>query len=473
MYKLQKMTSFAENPGETILEVPEGLSASSLLDDYDDHDFGDYHPPSFDQEGHDGVIDDAGGDTLSEQDGEPSDGYFSVLPDELVQTIFRKLPIKDYILFSNTCTRMHDLSLDNQTWASVADGFVAAGYVPTREFCVNTWKAQKENRLMIERERRRKQLKKRKKNFARCVFYCSGFSIFHEILLPIALLIMFILIALKGDGRLDIGWGKVLIPFYPIIFFYTARIPAYLWVANCSPIYADEAASIEAKWAANTLGQLTKIGFAHYLRDGWFDPLSYAAFLIAGLVSLVLLTIQVASGGQAMMWTAVFSCFAAVGVFAIVMLVGLDETGEENACSDEDNLMIRAPALFPLIGFIISCIVIGLRLDDIISPTTDWNVVFTPIYITMGLMVVMPIIFCVINEFCIFAPDYELWILVAVLLAIIVAIPGYIFLPILASKLNGYSDPSNVRAFIPIFIQWALAEVAVIGGWCFRKCEVF
>lgn len=85
------------------------MSASSLLDDYDDHDFGDYHPPSFDQEGHDGVIDDAGGDTLSEQDGEPSDGYFSVLPDELVQAIFQKLPIKDYILFSNTCTRMHDV----------------------------------------------------------------------------------------------------------------------------------------------------------------------------------------------------------------------------------------------------------------------------------------------------------------------------------------------------------------------------
>ena len=134
MSKTKPLTtsSYGGSLGETILEVPEEvcflkievffidffssfffvyvcvcfqLTTSSLLDDYDDHGNEEYS--GYGRDEHNTVIDDSEGDP--EHDYEAADGYFSLLPDELVQVILKELPIRDYLLFSNTCTRLRNV----------------------------------------------------------------------------------------------------------------------------------------------------------------------------------------------------------------------------------------------------------------------------------------------------------------------------------------------------------------------------
>ena len=337
----------------------------------------------------------------------------------------------------------------------------------TREACIRALTTEKITKIQEAKAKHEKIVKKRKKDCWLGFFYFSGFSIVHEVLLTIDLLVMFILISLKADDVLDCGWGIVMIPIYPIIFFFVLRVVAYLLVANCSDLYPDEISELDNKYAPTAIANLPRIGYAHYLSDGCYDPIVYSLFLLAGLASLILLTIQVISEGQAMMWIAVFSCFAVVGIFAVMLLLGLDDT----CFFDEEDACIRAPALLPLLGFIASCFVVGLRLDEIISPVTDWNVVFVPIYITLGLIVVVPILFFFGNDclLIVMGDGISVWLAVALFSLVLLTIPGCVFLALLASKLNGNSDYTNVTTFIPIYVQWSLAFVSVFVGWCIRK----
>ena len=70
--------------------------------DYDtEHDSQIYHAPE--------IEDDSETERLLDTD-EP-DGIFSLLPDELVRSIFKKLDMKSYLRLSFTCSRLYNVCI--------------------------------------------------------------------------------------------------------------------------------------------------------------------------------------------------------------------------------------------------------------------------------------------------------------------------------------------------------------------------
>ena len=47
----------------------------------------------------------------NEQQGLGADGLFSMLPDELVQYVFKKLDMKSYLYLSFTCSRLYEVCI--------------------------------------------------------------------------------------------------------------------------------------------------------------------------------------------------------------------------------------------------------------------------------------------------------------------------------------------------------------------------
>ena len=72
-----------------------------MMEDYAEHESQIYHPPE--------IEDDSESEWQYNSD-EP-DGLFSMLPDELVQSIFQRLDMRSYLLLSLTCRRLYNVCI--------------------------------------------------------------------------------------------------------------------------------------------------------------------------------------------------------------------------------------------------------------------------------------------------------------------------------------------------------------------------
>ena len=107
-------------------------------------------------------------------------------------------------------------------------------------------------------------------------------------------------------------------------------------------------------------------------------------------------------------------------------------------------------------------------MDDFISPEASWQVIFTPLYITLGSMFVVPLLHGIIDNIAEWSEAAPIWIILSFIFAFVICAPVVAFLAILGQTLDGDRDFSTVHLFIPFFVQFSVAALGMGVATFFR-----
>lgn len=318
----------------------------------------------------------------------------------------------------------------------------------------------------LRREARAREYARREKQKRRegKLLLFSGFSVCHELFTAIMLLLQVVLVALKLDNRVAGPWGAVLIPVWILTFFFVLR-PAVLQFIECfGVIDAEDRLATEEQDTSVILSYLPVHGIADDIENG-HNKFMYWPMVIFTFLGIVLLGIKVTLAPSGLSWVAGFSMFAIVGIIGLIADLIWDEPIWTN-----DNYLDRIPPILPLIGFVVSCIVLGRRLDGGISLAVSWHCVLAPMYITLAALPVVSIIVAVLSE-CSFESHVDndiLWYIMAPVSLLFLTAPGTTFLGLLGSVLDGTIDLTFVQVFIPVIVLSTLLPVACVA-WGFLR----
>jgi len=428
-----------------VIELTTDAERSSLLSFIDDSDDDNaYKPPTF-----------SPSPSESPDEFDDSDGYFSLLPDELCQQILVNLDVRSYLAMACTCTRMHNLCRDEKTFEPVAsscDSTRLAGLVHRpRTMVIQALKADKLQKLLDESVKVKKEARERmmwRGDIEAFLVYIFGISLVHELFAPIMLLLLSIMVPLKLDHAIDVTWGTAFFPLIIFTFFFLSRPLYMLYVWAFGAVDQDDLIE-DDHWAGVAIGYFSRLTFVD--EDEPRNIISYLAFAISGALASTLLMIQ--TGTQSMSWLTVMIVFAIWGLSALVMNFIF---GEDSPTGGSDMNRFRIPAVLPLLSFVVGCLVIGCRICGYISEGTNWNTIFIPMYVALGLAVIMPLMMPCIHD------DGIYGVFIAVVIGILVDIPLYVFLSLLASVLNGNSDLRFITLFIPIIVQFGVGFLVLL-----------
>ena len=331
------------------------------------------------------------------------------------------------------------------------DLMMPPGEPRNRESCIAAMNTAKVKELLRRhiREQEKMSDKDELKDYGReDLLRAFGFCALHEIFMLVALLLTFILVALRADKKLNCNWDLVLIPLlYPLIIF-VARPVLFFLMENCTLMNTASLTRREEGWSPNVIGSLPHKAFT--LPSGRKEAVMYFTFIASGVFAFLLFYIKMSTESPLLPWTVIFSFVALDGIMALAMTVFFRKTCffSRKQCGK------RSPAVIPLISFIVTCFFIGLRMDDVISPGTDWNLVFLPLYFTMASMAVIPILYFANSRlFSTFNKKGGTWGAIGAVLLFFVDAPGFAFLVGVANLLNGNADTNHVLLFTPIFVQ--------------------
>ena len=317
-----------------------------------------------------------------------------------------------------------------------------------------------------ERERRRRreeQRRKQGKREERLVLF-SGFSVWYELPTALALLLQVVLIALKLDNRITGPWGAVLIPLWVLTFFFVLK-PLVLQLVHWFGVAdTEDMLEVENLNTSAVLGYLPKHGITDDIENE-HNMFFYWPLVVFTLVGIILLGVKVVFAPAGLSWIAGFSMFAIVGIIGVFADLIWDEPIWAN-----DNYLDRVPLLVPLIGLVVSCIILGRRLDGGISLATSWHCVLAPMYIAFAALPVASLVVAIASEcsFDLHVDNDVFWHIFTPVSLLLITAPGVTFLGLLGSVLDGTIDLTFVQVFVPVIVQFALLPVLSVA-WNFLR----
>ena len=387
--------------------------------------------------------------------------FFESVPDEVVYNVFEFLNPTELIAMQGVDKRFAGVSKDVTLWQKLAKGqdWEPAESSTDTQTYLNRFKDSYLKQKKEEEKARQDAREAKLQDRVDVLKHVMLFSFFNKIAEWVCLLCVIaftILASYKLDYRIDAGWEIVCIPLYIVLGVFVAA-PALLCASQCATDFED----FEGELARDD----------HMLSQSFFRLMIWRPFkdsnprtvvpfwwIIAQAVALaVLVTCKLC--GSTLLWSVVFVplyTFAATLIACFLLC--------NPACWDDDDWLDRVlwHPVFICIG--VAAGILGAQLDGLVH--LSWHVVFVPLYLALSFAAI-----ALVANFCMGCNDVSDrfmdsdWLMPATIVGFIMfVIPLFVFVPLVASMLDGTMDTTWVSLFTPIWVMDALAVIVCLGG---------
>ena len=387
--------------------------------------------------------------------------YFESVPDEVVYNVFEFLGPIDLIRMRRVDKRFAGVSEDVTLWEKLAEG---QGWKPAEgsadaQTYYDRFKSSILQQKELERQAReaahQARLQERVDVMAR-VMLCSFFNKVAEWVCLLCVIAFTVLACYKLEYRIEAGWELVCIPLYIVVGVFVAA-PAMLCAFQCATEFVD----FDAQLARDS----------HALSPSFFrlmiwrpfknsEPTTVVPFwwIIAQAVALVVL-VSCKLCGSTLLWSVAFVplyTFAATLIACFLLC--------NPACWNDDDWLDRVLWHPFFVCIAVAAGLLGAQLDGLVH--LSWHVVFVPVYLGLAFAAIA----LVVNFFmgCDGSSDRlsdSDWLMPTVMVGFIMfVIPLFVFVPIVASMLDGTTDTTWISLFTPIWVMDALAVIVCLGG---------
>lgn len=387
--------------------------------------------------------------------------YFESVPDEVVYNVFEFLSPLELIAMRSVDKRFAGVSKDVTLWQKLAkdqEWEPAEGSTDTQTY-YDRFKSSYLKQKQLEEEMRQAEheaQRQKRIDVLAHVMLCTLFNKVAEWVCLLCAVAFTILASYKLEYRIEAGWELVCIPLYIIMGVFVAA-PALLCASQCATEFED----FDCELARDQ----------HPLSPSFFRLLIWKPFedskpstvipfwwIIAQAVALVAL-VSCKLCGSTLLWSVAFVplyTFAATLIACFLLC--------SPVCWNDDDWVDRALWLPVFVCFAVAAGFLGAQLDGLVH--LSWHVAFVPLYLTLAFAAIAVLVNFVMGceGWSDRISDSD-WMMSALIVGFIMfVIPLFVFVPLVASMLDGTTDTTWISLFTPIWVMDALAVLVCFGG---------